>query len=61
MHYKDKNKIVINIFQDKKAINQIRKIENNADRMLEHIRDTHQREKQTVTPFLRPNFNHYKK
>lgn len=34
MHYKDKAKILINIFQDKQAMNQIRRYETNAERML---------------------------
>lgn len=40
MHYKDKSKITINLFQDKQAMNQIRKYQDNAERMLDHIRIT---------------------
>ena len=44
-HYKDNSKIAINIFQDKQALNQLRKTQDNASRMLEYIRNTKNREK----------------
>lgn len=42
-HYKDHGKITINIFQDKKAINEIRKLEKNTFKMFENFQNTRER------------------
>jgi hypothetical protein len=60
-HYRDNNKIAINIFQDKQAINQMRKTQDNANRMLEHIRNTKNRQKYyPQTPIPPPEPLHYR-
>lgn len=60
MHYKDKSKILINLFQDKQAMNQIRKYQNNAERMLDHIRTTHERDRQMIPLALhQPQYRQY--
>jgi hypothetical protein len=43
---------MVNLFQDKQALTHVRKIETNAGRMLEHIRSTHEREKQMIPVVL---------
>ena len=45
-HYKDKGRIAINIFQDRQAMAREKKIETNAERMLEGIRQTRVREQE---------------